>query len=193
VADSNPGGAERAEVVRPPDTILPLLRTRQTLEFSERPVDAAIVDALVDVARWSGSANNRQPWRFIVIRRADTIRRLAEAGLPHTITLRTAAAAIAFVLPDDPERELVDAYDDGRAAERVLVGAALLGLGAAISWVRPDVLPAVREALGFPDGLMVRTIMGIGHPSDRARRPRSRPGAARLPRSESVHEERWRG
>ncbi|CAN5800420.1 hypothetical protein BH23CHL8_BH23CHL8_27970 [soil metagenome] len=122
-----------ADVLAP---IQPLLRTRQTLEFSPEPVDANLLAALADVARWSGSANNRQPWRFVVIRDVATIRRIAQAGLPHTVTLSTARAAIAFVLPDDPERELVDAYDDGRAAERVLVGATLLGLGAAISWIR---------------------------------------------------------
>ncbi len=169
----------------------PLLRIRQTVEFSDQPVDSHSVEAITDVARWSGSANNRQPWRFIVIRNVDTIRRIAGAGLPHTVTLSTAGAAIAFVLPDDPERELVDAYDDGRAAERVLIAASMLGLAGAISWIRPEVRAAVREILGLPEDLMVRTVMAIGHPTDRASRPRSAPGAARLPRSETVHEERW--
>lgn len=172
-------------------SVRPLLRTRQTVDFSDEPVEARVVDALVDVARWSGSANNRQPWRFIVIRRSETIRRIAEAGLPHTVTLLTARAAIAFVLPDDRDRELVDAYDDGRAAERVLIGASMLGLGAAISWIRADVLEAVREILAVPEGLMVRTVMAIGHPAGQARRPSSPRGGARLPRSQTVHEERW--
>jgi nitroreductase len=176
-----------------PAPLRPLLRTRQTIEFSEQPVEHRLLDALVDVARWSGSANNRQPWRFVVLRDRANIRRIAEAGLPHTVTMLTAPAAVAYVLPADPERELVDAYDDGRAAERVLIGASVLGLGAAISWVRPDVLPAVREVLGLPDDLMVRTIMAIGYPSAGGRVPRSAPGAGRLPRGETVHEERWRG
>jgi nitroreductase len=156
-------------------------------------VEARLVDALVDVARWSGSANNRQPWRFIVVREVETVRRMADAGLPHTVTLSTARAAIASVLPDDPERELVDAYDDGRVAERVLVGATLLGLGAAISWIRPDVLPAVRRILYIPDGLMVRTVMALGHPASDAPRPRNVQTTGRLPRRHTVHEERWRG
>ena len=86
-----------------PSAVLgPLRRIRQTVEFSDEPIDATQVEAIVDVARWSGSANNRQPWRFIVIRSVATIRRIAQAGLPHTVTLSTASAAIAFVLPDDP-------------------------------------------------------------------------------------------
>jgi nitroreductase len=171
--------------------IEPLRRIRQTIEFTDVPVARREVDAIVDVARWSGSANNRQPWRFVVIHDADTIARITEAGEPHTKTLRTAAAAIAVVLPDDPEREVVDAYDDGRVAERVLMAASLIGLGAAISWIRPDVQASVREILVLPDGLMVRTVMAIGHPSDGALRPRSAPGKGRLPRSETVRDERW--
>lgn len=169
----------------------PLLRTRQSVEFTGEPVEPGALDAIVDVARWTGSANNRQPWRFIVIRDRDTISRLADAGLPHTVTLTTAPAAIAIVLPADPERVEVDAYDDGRVAERVLIGASMLGLGAAISWIRPDVLPAVREILSLPDDRMVRTIMAVGHPTSRARRPRSPRGRGRLPRSTTVLEERW--
>ena len=170
----------------------PLLRIRQTVEFTGQPVERQQVEAITDVARWSGSANNRQPWRFIEIHDIDTINRLAEVGLPHTKTLVTARAAIAIVLPDDPEREVVDAYDDGRVAERVIIAATTLGLGGAISWIRPDVLPALRKILSLPDDLMVRTVMALGHPSDRAMRPRSARGEGRLPRSETVRKERWR-
>jgi len=169
----------------------PLIRIRQTTGYTDAPVGREQVDAIVDVARSSGSANNRQPWRFITIHDAATIGRIAEAGVPHTSTLRTAPAAIAVVLPDDPEREVVDAYDDGRVAERVLMAASMLGLGSAISWIRPDVQASIREILDLPDGWMVRTVMAIGHPSERALRPRSAPGKGRLPRDETVHAERW--
>jgi nitroreductase len=181
---ADPDDAARAAVAS-------LLRIRQTTEFTDEPVDPARVDAITDVARWSGSANNRQPWRFVVIHDLDTIGRIADRGQPHTKTLVTAQAAIAVVLPDDAEREVVDAYDDGRVAERVLIAASMAGLAAAISWIRPDVQDDMREILGLPDELMVRTVMGIGHPSERSKRPRSAPGKGRLPRGETVHRERW--
>jgi hypothetical protein len=126
-----------------------------------------------------------------VIRSADTIRRLHEAGLPQTRSLRTATAALAIVLPDEPERVVSRAYDDGRAAERVLVAATMLGVAAGIAWIRPDVLPVARELLGLPDDRIVRTVMSLGHPSEAAKRPKSAPGSARLPRDETVFDERW--
>ncbi len=154
-------------------------------------MDPAELEAVSEVARWSGSSRNEQPWRFIVIRDARTLRRIAEAGLPQTRSLRTAMAAIAIVLPDRPEREVSHAYDDGRAAERMLIAASFLGLGGAIAWIRADVRGAIREILALPEDRVVRTTVALGHPTNAARRPKSPPGQARLPRSELVLEERW--
>ena len=64
-------------------------------------------------------------------------------------------------------------------------------LGAAISWVRGDVRTAIGAQLGVPDGWFVRTVVALGHPTAEARRPKSAPGAARLPREETVRSERW--
>ena len=91
----------------------------------------------------------------------------------------------------DPGTTLSHAYDDGRAAERILVAAGMLGLGAGIAWVRGEVLPGMREILGLPDDRLVRTIIALGHPSEAARAPKSAPGQARIPRAESVKQERW--
>jgi hypothetical protein len=66
----------------------------------------------------------------------------------------------------------------------------MLGLAAGIAWVRPDVLPGVREILQLPETWMVRTLLALGHPTDAARQPKSAPGEARLPREQSVFHER---
>ena len=173
------------------DAVRPLLRTRQVREFTGEPVAPEVLAALADVARWTGSSRNEQPWRFLVLTNLGVLRSLAELGLPQTRSLRTATAALVTVLPADPAREVHDAYDDGRVAERILVAASILGLGAGIAWVRRDVRAAVNELLGIPDDHLVRTIMALGHPTEAARQPKAAPGTARLPRSETVFEDRW--
>jgi nitroreductase len=175
------------------EILRPLRRTRQVREFTTEPLDRAELDALADVARWTGSSKNTQPWRFLVVTDEAVIRALAELGLPQTRALRTAVAAIAIVLPEDGHREVGLAYDEGRAAERILVAAGLLDLGAGIAWIRSDVRAPAREMFGLPAGRYVRTIVALGHPTDAARRPKSAPGTARLPREETVFEERWPG
>jgi nitroreductase len=177
------------------DTLRSLRTTRQVREFTDQPVDAADLDAIANVGRWSGSSQNSQPWRFIVMTDVDVLRRMAEIGLPQTRSLRTATAAIAIVLPvaEDDRHELGIAYDDGRAAERILVAAGMLDLGAGIAWVRKDVRAEIGGMLGLPADRFVRTIIALGHPTDAALAPKAAPGDARLPHDESIYRERWPG
>ena len=176
---------DRSELVRP------LLRTRQIREFSDEPVDEADLAALADVARWSGSSANTQPWRFIVIRDEATLRAIADAGMPQTRSFRTAMAAIAIAMPEQEGKAVSHAYDEGRAAERILIGAHLLGLGAGIAWILAAARGTVSDLLHIPGEWRVRTIVALGHPSEAALRPKSPTGKARLPRDEVVFSDRW--
>jgi nitroreductase len=175
----------------PTDLLRPLRRTRQFREFEPTPLDRDVLDALVDVARWSGSSQNSQPWRFIVITEPTTLKAIHAAALPNSRGLATATAAIAIVLPADPKRAVRDAYDEGRVTERVLVAASILGIGAGISWMRSEIRPAIQGILRIPEGWGVRTIVQLGHPTAAARAPKSAPGEARLPREETVFQEHW--
>ena len=176
---------DRSELVRP------LLRTRQVREFTGEPISEEDLGLLADVARWSGSSSNTQPWRFIVIRDEATLRAIADAGMPQTRSLRTAAAAIAIALPEEQGKAVSHAYDEGRAAERILVGATMLGIAAGVAWVLAAARGTVGELLHLPGEWRVRTVVAIGHPSKGARKPKSAPGEARLPRDEVVFHDRW--
>jgi nitroreductase len=173
------------------DVVKPLLRVRQARQFTTRRVTRAELDAIADVARWSGSSRNEQPCRFITLRDKERIRQIADIGLPQTRGLPTATAAIAIVEPVEPERGLSRAFDDGRAAERMLIAAHMLGLGGGISRVRPDVRDGINELLHLPANRSVRTIVAFGHPTEEALAPKSPLGQARLPREEVVYEEHW--
>jgi nitroreductase len=89
-------------------------------------------------------------------------------------------------LPDDNDRAISLAYDDGRVAERILIAASMLGIGAGIAWIRGDVRQQVAELIGVPGGRFVRTVMSIGHPSAEGRALKSPPGQARLPLDELI-------
>jgi hypothetical protein len=74
---------------------------------------------------------------------------------------------------------------------RAVIAASILEIGAGISWIRPDVRPAVATILGLPVDRMVRTMVQLGVPTAAAREPKAAPGEARLPRDEVVFSERW--
>ncbi len=175
----------------PLDVVRPLIRVRQIREFTGKRVTNAELDAITEVARWSGSSRNEQPIRFVTLRDRDVISRIAELGLPQTRGLRSASVAVAIVEPDEPERAISRAFDNGRAAERILIAATMLGLGGGISRVRPDVRDGINELLALPANRSVRTIVAIGHPTEEALAPKSRPGKARLPREQVIYDEAW--
>ncbi len=91
----------------PLDVVGPLIRVRQIREFTGKRVTKAEMEAITEVARWSGSSRNEQPLRFVALRDKTTIEHIAELGLPQTRGLPTANAAIAIIVPDEAERELL--------------------------------------------------------------------------------------
>lgn len=163
-------------------------RLRAVRDYGPQPVDEGDLAEILSVARWTGSAENRQPWRFVVIRDR---KKLGELGalMPNAPQVARAPLAVALVMPGD--RAVLDAYEEGRASERILLAAAALGLGAALGWVPQEARAEAAGLLGVPQGRLLRSIIAIGHPAPGAQAPRSRPGTARLPIEELVHRERW--
>jgi nitroreductase len=98
--------------------------------YSPEPVPDDIIAQLLQIARWSGSWGNSQPWHFIVIRDHQVLGRIGQLR-PMMSWLADVPLAIAIVL-DTPGTS--QAYDEGRVTERLLIGAHLLGLG---SWASP--------------------------------------------------------
>lgn len=168
------------------DTVLRALRrTRQIRSFDGEPVNDDDIRALLEVARWTGSSMNMQPWRFIVIRDRDVRQRIGEISV-HARHVGKAPLAIAIAMPGE-DRE-TDAYDEARVAERLLIAASAMDLGAGIGWVEEKDYAAVGELLGVTPPAFIRTIVSIGHPSAEARKPRSGPRTGRRPLEEFVSE-----
>ena len=163
-----------------------LRRTKQIRRFTDEPVGADALEQILEVARWTGSSMNSQPWTFVVVRDRAVLDAIASAA-KYARHVGHAPLAIAIVMPgDDAESE---AYDEGRAAERILIAAHALGLGAGIGWAQGETeQSAVRELLDVASPAYVRTIISVGHPTEEAARPRTAPGTARRPLSEIVRE-----
>jgi nitroreductase len=170
----------------PGETVLRTLRrTRQIRQFTGVPVDEQALQSILEVARWTGSSMNQQPWTFIVIRDAAIRTRIGEVSR-YARHVRHAPLAIAIAMRgEDAEGET---YDEGRAAERILIAATALDLGAGIGWVEGESQAETHRLLGIEPPAFVRTIVSVGHPTDAARQPRSGPGTGRRPLAEIVRD-----
>jgi len=155
---------------------------RQTRSYTPSSLDPAARAAMIEVARWTGSASNRQPWKFVVVEDRDLLTGLSTAkGGSSWI----ANAAAAFVILTEGTDAQASRFDVGRVAERLLLAANAVGLaGAIVSWVPRDGEEAVRSLLHVPAGLWIYAAVIVGQPAPTPSTPSK--NAGRKPVSEIV-------
>jgi nitroreductase len=171
-------------VEAPPRQLTDFLRSlRAVREFQRKPVPDDVMQDILEVARWSGSAGNRQFGQIIVVRQRQTLEALAT--IPgYAGHLRGAALAMVLVMPGEwPEGET---FDEGRLAERLMLAAWAHGVGSSIGWFSPEGRDKAKSVLGVAGKPVVRTAISLGYP------PRAPRRGERKPINEIVHEERYR-
>jgi nitroreductase len=176
--------------LRDTDKIAFLRGLRQIRQLSPEPVPDEALQDILEVARWTGSARNIQPWDLIVIRDRSTLQTLGRIEGSHAPHLVNAGAGIALVMSGDLEHPEFDTYDEGRLSERIMLAAAADGLGSAIGWFRDGAAEEAKRILGVPPERLLRTVMSIGFPDIEGHTQRTRPTQPRKPLSDIVHYER---
>ena len=177
--------------VRDTEKIAFLRGLRQIRQLSAEPVPPAALQDILEVARWTGSARNIQPWDLIVIQDRATLQALGSIEGSHAAHLVNAGAGIALVMSGDLEHPEFDTYDEGRLSERIMLAASADGLGSAIGWYRDSAADEAKRMLGVPPERLLRTIMSIGFADAAGHRQRTRPAQPRKPLSDIVHHERF--
>nr|WP_246425748.1 nitroreductase family protein [Streptomonospora nanhaiensis] len=107
----------------------------------QRSVSSSTVAHLVDIARRTGSARNRQPWRFVEVRNRRMLKHLSHLGA-YAQFLARAPVALAIASEDNGFADTE--FDVGRVTQTIVLG---------------GTVDAVRAA-GDHDLLRVRRIVG---------------------------------
>lgn len=137
-------------------------KVRQARQYKPDPVSDDVINQLLEIARWTGSSRNTQPWHFIAITDKGILKQLSELRTPIN-WLAEAPLGIAIVL--DGKAEVSEAYDEGRVTERLMIGAHVLGLGGGVAWYGDDALQAkAKEILNIPAEMTARSVVAIGYP-----------------------------
>jgi nitroreductase len=178
------------QVENPQQFIQLLRRLRAVRQFRPEAIPQEVIDVLLDVARWSGTASNRQHWEIVVVQKKETLLALAKCeGYAHH--LAGAAMGIVLVMAGEPALVEQETYDEGRLSERLMLAAEAYGVGSCIGWLRGQGRTDAKALLGIPQERLVRTTISFGYPDEEARRARPKNTSARKPVSESVHFERY--
>jgi nitroreductase len=134
---------------------------RAVRRFSSRAIPDEVLLDILEVARWTGSSKNTQPWRLIVVRDQGVLAELATCG-PFAGHLSGAQAAIAIVMEDGNRR-----FDEGRLAQNVMLAAWAHGVGSCIGSLYPEAnTERARQLLGVPAKRWLHTAISLGYPAD---------------------------
>ncbi len=171
------------------DLIKFLRGLRAVREYTAEPVPDDVLEDILDVGRWSGSASNLQPAEVIVVRDAETKQKMAEGGARPAAG---APVALVIVTPADPARHDLNVFDSGRLAERLLLAARAHGLGGNVATLKERGPALIAQALGVPEAKRVWVVVTIGHVDEAAHRARPASPTAGRKRSDAfVHRDRY--
>lgn len=137
-------------------------KVRQIRQFRDDPVPDDVLEELLQVARWTGSSRNTQPWHFIAVTDSDQLQKLSQLRTPIN-WVSDAPVGIAIVL--NGESDISEAYDEGRVTERLMIAAHVLGFGGGVAWFGDESQQAqAKEILGIPAERTARSVVAIGKP-----------------------------
>ncbi len=164
------------------DTFLAIASKRDQRAYADRDIPSDVRDRIIDAGRIAGSAQNKQPWRFVIVDSREAVERVAETVYAPNNVLG-ARLLVAIVVSDSP------GFDCGRAAQNMMLAAWNDGVTSCPNGM-PDPAAAAR-ALGLADGHRPINVLSFGYPA-RPRDPQSRPAdewirrAKRKPRDDVV-------
>ena len=144
------------------DAIAALKGRRSIRAYRDKAVPREIIEEIIDTARLAPSANNTQPWEFIVVTDEGMRRRIAELTDYGKFIAQSGVCVAVFC------KGVKRYLEDGSAAtENILVAAHALGLGGCwVAGYKKDYAEPVRELLGVPEGYQMVSLISLGYPAE---------------------------
>ena len=140
------------------DAFLALVSRREVRRYAQRPVPEDVERRILEAGRLSGSSQNRQPWRFVVVEHRASVERVADAVWAPDNVLGAALVVAVVVGGRGPVQ-----FDAGRAAQNMLLAAWNEGVGGCPNGVRDA--EALGAALDLAEDERFAIVLSLGYPA----------------------------
>ena len=130
--------------------------------FTDRSVPTEMLEQIADTARWTGSARNRQPWRFLAVRDKTRLEKLSALGAAAQ-HIATAPCALILLSADNALQDTQ--FDLGKVSQTAILAATTLGLGSCLGTIYPDDnVEQAAQLLQVGPGWLPHHAISIGYP-----------------------------
>lgn len=165
-----------------------LAKRRSVRKFTEKEISPEALDSILEAGRKAQSADNRQPWHFIVLRE----NRIVLHDLLRQEGFRTAPLLLAVYSDREAawnrhrfDKQNYAEVDAAIAVTEMITVATALGIGAC--WIASIDPQQVSERLGVPENLHLVGVIAFGYPPT----PLEPHTKKRKDASEIFHFEKW--
>ena len=142
------------------------INKRQSIrDYQDKPVPEEKLTRVLEAARLAPSANNMQPWKFVVV--TDSKRRQELARAANRQTFVGQAPVVIVAVATNPESTMSSgipryAVDLAIAVDHMTLAAVDEGLGTC--WIGAFSQQKVKEILNIPDKYRVVALLPLGFP-----------------------------
>jgi len=164
--------------------VMEAIKTRRSIrKYKSVPVEDEKIMLCLEAARWAPSADNSQPWEFIIVRDAETRRRLADI---HTWGRFMKESPVVVVFLADPQSSPGFYHGDvAVSVQNFLLAAHSLGLGTCwMGVIDTKFERPIKKLLRVPERLVVLCTVSVGYPDEG-------PSSDRRPLDEKVHWDKY--
>lgn len=207
------GGGPSEESPFETNPVLKAIKERRSIRrFQDKDVEETKIEQILRAATWAPSANNDQPWKFVVVRSKETKEKVLNAFLDrmkdyferHGIPLDRIRAFWSgifeapvhiFAFCDTSVVDTEEGFEETQmlwstqgvsaACQNILLAAPALGLGSVWTGASLAVEDEIKDMLGVPEGVRLMTVIAIGYPDYEPLPP------VRKPLSEITFFEKW--
>ena len=146
-----------------------VMKRKSVREFKDIPVSDNKIKALLKAGMQAPSANNQQPWNFIVINERETLDKLSTMS-KGSWPLETATLAIVPVIIPTTKSPRMAVQDISAATQNILLEVVHQDLGAVWIGVTPleERIALVKETLHIGDEYTPFCIIALGVPTKKS-------------------------
>ena len=151
------------------EALKPIMERRSCRQYTGEPVSDEMLKTLLQAGMNAPSANNSQPWEFLVLR-DEPLKAAVSAVGPYWGMLKDAPLGIMVLANLEGYRSSHTDFfiqDCSAATENILLAVHAMGLGSVWLGLYPNMerVKAVRTLCSIPEDIIPVTLISIGHPA----------------------------